>query len=117
VFVEYAQAEPGDILMKITAWNRGPTAPLHLIPQLVLRNTWSWEPGCDQAASCAPPATARSPSNRRNLGMSRLYFDGAPSCCSPKTKRMPRGCGTFGGEAGYFKDAFPRAHRRRFGAA
>src|SRR6266446_7564643 len=23
IFVEYAQAEPGDILMKITAWNRG----------------------------------------------------------------------------------------------
>ncbi len=46
VFVEYAQAEPCDILMKITAWNRGPEAALlHLIPQLVLRNTWSWEPG------------------------------------------------------------------------
>ncbi len=31
VFVEYAQAEPGDILMKITAWNRGrDAAALHL---------------------------------------------------------------------------------------
>src|SRR5665213_3635347 len=46
IFVEYAQAEPGDMLMKITVWNRGPTAaPLHLIPQLVLRNTWSWNLG------------------------------------------------------------------------
>jgi hypothetical protein len=46
VFVEYAQVEPGDMLMKITAWNRAAvTAPLHLIPQLVLRNTWSWAPG------------------------------------------------------------------------
>ncbi len=32
VFVEYAKLEPGDILMKITAWNRGPTAALHLDP-------------------------------------------------------------------------------------
>src|SRR6266704_25559 len=48
VFVEYAQAEPGDILMKITVINRGPTAALHVLPQLVLRNTWSWEPGCEK---------------------------------------------------------------------
>src|ERR1700675_244922 len=46
VFIEYAKAEPGDLLMQITAWNRGPeAASLHVIPQLVLRNTWSWEPG------------------------------------------------------------------------
>ena len=46
MFVEYSQAEPGDILMRIVAWNRGPeAATLHLIPQLVLRNTWSWVPG------------------------------------------------------------------------
>ena len=43
VFVEYVQAEPGDVLMKVTAHNRGPeSAPLHLVPQLILRNTWSW---------------------------------------------------------------------------
>src|SRR5258705_2114950 len=37
VFVEYAQTEPGDILMKITAWNRGDLpAVLHMIPQLGL---------------------------------------------------------------------------------
>jgi hypothetical protein len=46
VFVEYAQAEPGEILMLVTAHNRGPeAAPLHLVPQLLLRNTWSWRPG------------------------------------------------------------------------
>jgi hypothetical protein len=46
VFIEYAQAEPGEILMLVTAHNRGPqAAPLHLIPQLTLRNTWSWREG------------------------------------------------------------------------
>ncbi|MCL4792194.1 MAG: glucosidase, partial [Gammaproteobacteria bacterium] len=35
VFVEYAQATPEDILMRITAVNRGPeAAPLHILPQL-----------------------------------------------------------------------------------
>ena len=35
-----------DILMLVTAHNRGPdAAPLHVLPQLWSRNTWSWEPG------------------------------------------------------------------------
>src|ERR1700748_573633 len=48
VFVEYAQDQPGDILMKVTAVNRGPRAVLHVIPQIVLRNTWSWSPGAQK---------------------------------------------------------------------
>jgi Glycosyl hydrolase family 63 C-terminal domain len=43
VFVEYAKASPEDILIEITAWNRGPEpATLHLLPTLWFRNTWSW---------------------------------------------------------------------------
>lgn len=43
VFVEYAKADPEDILVRITVANRGPKAArLHLLPQLVFRNTWSW---------------------------------------------------------------------------
>jgi hypothetical protein len=43
VFVEYAKAAPDDILILITAHNRGPEqADLHVLPQLWFRNTWSW---------------------------------------------------------------------------
>ncbi len=43
VFVEYAKADENDILMQISAVNRGPeTAVLHLLPTLWYRNTWSW---------------------------------------------------------------------------
>src|SRR2546425_2096352 len=43
VFVEYAKASPDDLLIRITAANRGPdAAPLHLLPTLWFRNTWSW---------------------------------------------------------------------------
>ncbi len=46
VSVEYAKASPEDILMRITAVNRGPEpATLHLLPQLWFRNTWSWNSG------------------------------------------------------------------------
>ena len=43
VFVEYAKTADEDILIRITAHNRGPeAAPLHLLPTLWFRNTWSW---------------------------------------------------------------------------
>src|SRR5262249_27269716 len=46
VFVEYAKADPEDVLCRITAVNRGPeAAPLHILPHLWYRNTWSWEVG------------------------------------------------------------------------
>jgi hypothetical protein len=45
VFIEYAKVGPEDILIAITAHNRGPeNAPLHLLPQIWFRNTWSWAP-------------------------------------------------------------------------
>jgi len=46
VFVEYAKAEPEDILIRITAENRGPAeAALHLLPTLWFRNTWTGHEG------------------------------------------------------------------------
>ena len=46
VFVEYAKAAPEDLLIQINVCNRGPEpAPLHLLPTLWFRNTWSWAGG------------------------------------------------------------------------
>jgi hypothetical protein len=43
VFVEYAKAGPEDLLIKISASNRGPeAASLDLLPTLWFRNSWSW---------------------------------------------------------------------------
>jgi hypothetical protein len=43
VFVEYAKADVEDILIKITAVNRGPDrASLQILPSAWFRNTWSW---------------------------------------------------------------------------
>jgi hypothetical protein len=43
VFIEYAKASPEDILIKITAWNRGPDeAQLDLLPTMWFRNIWSF---------------------------------------------------------------------------
>jgi hypothetical protein len=43
VFIEYAKAAPEDILIKITAWNRGPEeSQLDLLPTMWFRNIWSF---------------------------------------------------------------------------
>ncbi|MGD8516383.1 MAG: glucosidase [Anaerolineae bacterium] len=43
VTIEYAKADQEDILCRITAINHGPeAAPLHILPHLWYRNTWSW---------------------------------------------------------------------------
>ena len=43
VVVEYAKVDIEDILIKITVTNRAAeAAPLHILPHLWFRNTWSW---------------------------------------------------------------------------
>ncbi len=45
VVVEYAKASTEDILIRITAHNRGPeAAELAVLPTIWFRNTWSWDP-------------------------------------------------------------------------
>src|ERR687885_371574 len=44
VQVEYAKAGPTDLVVRITATNRGPQpAPLHVLPTLWFRNTLAWQ--------------------------------------------------------------------------
>src|SRR6185436_11647988 len=45
VFIEFAKAGPEDMLIRITAHNRGPeSARLRILPTLWFRNTWSCQP-------------------------------------------------------------------------
>jgi Glycosyl hydrolase family 63 C-terminal domain len=79
VFAEYAKAGTDDILIRITAINRGPdAATLHLLPTLWFRNTWSWgrtgegywpKPGLSRAAE------HRIHAEHVSLGEYQLEFD------------------------------------------
>ena len=109
VFVEYAQATPGDILMCITVHNRGPQAhPIVLLPQLFFRNTWSWRPG-----SARPRLAATADGGVRidhaELGQWRFDIDteSTPMFCDNDTNARRH----FGqpDAPGYFKDAFHEA--------
>jgi hypothetical protein len=76
--IEYAKAEPNDILIRATATNCGPhPATLHLLPTIWFRNTWSW--GRDERK---PNLQERTPSDsdieiieaiHEDLGTYRLY--------------------------------------------
>jgi Glycosyl hydrolase family 63 C-terminal domain len=105
VFVEYAKAAPDDVLMQITAHNRGPdSAPLTLLPQLFCRNTWSWTPDVEKPRIVGRPGGAEI--QHPELGKFRLDFAGEPKLlfCDNETNARR----IFGSESaiGYFKDAF-----------
>ncbi len=71
IFVEYAKAGPEDILVQVTVWNRGPQqAKIHVLPQLWLRNVWSWK-------SLARGEGIRHEGKALVCGDYRLYFEGA----------------------------------------
>src|SRR5215831_13799912 len=43
VTMEYAKVNPHDMLIRVSATNRGPeAATLHILPTLWFRNTWAW---------------------------------------------------------------------------
>jgi hypothetical protein len=59
VFIEYAKASVEDILIRITAWNRGPeTASLWLLPTMWFRNRWSWGRDPDRPRVALSPQAA-----------------------------------------------------------
>jgi len=81
VFVEYAKAAPDDILIRITATNRGPDeAPLHLLPTLWFKNVWSWYPDAmglvkPQISVGSDPSATVLKTTHRSLPSYSLYCD------------------------------------------
>ena len=82
IFVEYAKAEPEEILIRIQAVNRGPEAAvLHLLPTVWFRNTWSWgytepRPNLRRVKSEDPRAIIEV--NHHYYGRRWLYCEGSP---------------------------------------
>jgi hypothetical protein len=107
LFVEYAKGSVEDILVRITAVNRGPeSAQLHLLPTLWFRNTWSWngeEPKPElHKMEAAPLATVEV--NHHVLGRRYLYCQGSPELLF--TENESNNFRLFGAENGssYVKD-------------
>src|SRR5499425_3507069 len=87
VFVEYAKADPEDLLVRIDVVNRGPEAAgIHVLPTLWFRDTWTWGGGVGKpmlermehpTASGVVARHAGSPT-RGALPDYHLYCEGEP---------------------------------------
>ena len=88
VFVEYVKNTPNDILIRITAANRGPdAATLHLLPTVWFRNTWIW--GCTHEGCSVKPRIALEKDNLLSLEhetLKRFLFEVGPD---PKGQKPP----------------------------
>src|SRR5262249_35850933 len=74
---EYAKGDVEDILIKITATNRGPEpAPLRLLPTVWFRNTWSW--GASESKPEMRAARGGVELDHPAYGRRFLYCEGFP---------------------------------------
>jgi hypothetical protein len=119
IFVEYAKAAPEDLLIRVSAVNRGPEpATLHILPTLWFRNTWSWglddrvpvlmqvqhETG-EQFDQTHPPVPTVE-AQHHMLGNYRLYCEAADDLLF--TENVTNAWRLFGAQntTPYVKDAF-----------
>ncbi|HEX5032170.1 MAG TPA: glucosidase, partial [Candidatus Eisenbacteria bacterium] len=110
VLVEYAKASPEDILVRISATNRGPDpAELHLLPTLWFRNTWASEegaarPSLEEAEGARGRKAVRA--THPELGAMELHVEGDVPLLFTDNETNARKL--FGGENAtpYVKDAF-----------
>ena len=78
VFVEYAKADPEDILILLTVFNRAEEpASIDVLPQVWFRNTWAWGETSDKPKISLPGEDVWIITHRE-LGMHHFYFEGVP---------------------------------------
>lgn len=79
VEVEYAKASSEDILIRITVHNRGPEqAPLHLLPTVWFRNSWSWDGSRNKPCLWRRTGETAIDLDDEKYGRRVLYLEGAP---------------------------------------
>src|SRR5262245_30502079 len=108
VFVEYAKGSSNDILIRITAVNRADVdAPLHLLPTVWFRNTWSWgRDGQRPELHRAQGPHAAIALDHQQTGPYSLHFDGAPELLFTENETNSRRLFGIDSASPFVKDAF-----------
>jgi len=105
VFVEYAKADPEDILIRVTVHNRGPeAATVHLLPTLWFRNTWAW--GDSPKPSLRRAGDETIVANHNVLGERTLSCDGRPELLFTENESNAARLWGQANSSPYVKDAF-----------
>ncbi len=92
VDVDYAKADPHDVLMTVTITNKGPeTETLHVLPTAWYRNTWSWGIPDEAKPQLRSGGAERLVTEHPFLGQLEIVADGDPTIlfCENETN-MPR---------------------------
>ena len=110
VFIEYAKASPEDILIQISATNRGDKAAnLVVLPHLWFRNTWWLEPDALkpvlQRGDLMNGSSVVS-ANHPQLGARYLYCEGAPDLLFTENETNRERLWGEANQSPYVKDAF-----------
>jgi hypothetical protein len=105
VFVEYAKADVEDMLIRISIVNRGKaSAPLHLLPSLWFRNTWSWVNGSPKPE--LKMLEERAQADHPNLGSHFLYADKPKEWLFTENETNKKRLFGVENDSPYVKDAF-----------
>ena len=90
VFIEYAKAAPSDLLIKISAYNRGTrAAPIHLLPTFWFRNTWTWGYESVSPQLRAMPEESSIRIRYQDTNDYQLHYEGQPTLlfCDNETNK------------------------------
>ena len=107
MFVEYAKADVEDILARITVHNRGPeAAPLHVLPTVWFRNTWSWGRGSPKPSlkRCGRDGAVIELSEPQ-YGKRWTVFEGSPPLLFTENETNAKRLFSYDNGARYTKDA------------
>jgi hypothetical protein len=115
VEVEYAKAAADDILIRITAHNRGPeAAEIDLLPTVWFRNTWSWR-AADDTAPRPSLRQAKHTGNSAVIDLEEPYYgrrylvcEGAPEVLFTENETNSERLFGSPNRTPYVKDAFHR---------
>jgi Mannosylglycerate hydrolase MGH1-like glycoside hydrolase domain len=104
VEVEYAKASPCDLVIRVSATNRGPdSASLHILPTLWFRNTWSWGSN-DARPELRQIGADLVQADHPRLGSYVLACDGAPDLLFTDNESNAQRLWGIGNSARYLKD-------------
>ena len=112
ITVEYAKAAAEDILIRITASNRGPEpSVLHLLPTVWFRNVWSWgrhpeRPSVAADASAGGLAVRTLRIDHHYYGRRWLVAEGAPLLLFTENETNSQRLWGAPNQSRYVKDAF-----------
>jgi hypothetical protein len=113
IFVEYAKAAPDDLLIQISAVNRGAqTAKLHILPHLWFRNTWWLEKAAEKPILRrleAEDGTLSVHAQHAELGDYYLHCQGAAELLFTENESNTQRLTGVPNAAAYVKDAFHEA--------